>query len=69
MTPIFATKTLRLQFEKLLLQPLLNLDQIGRQPFTPVMVVDVLDECEHDKYEPTKIRLLPLLQKAKAVRL
>lgn len=67
--PGIASKSLREQFEKLLLQPLLNLDQLGRQPQTVVMVIDALDECEHDQDARNIIRLLPLLHKAKAVRL
>ncbi|KAJ5819444.1 hypothetical protein N7474_005035 [Penicillium riverlandense] len=67
--PDIASKSLREQFEKLLLQPLLNLNQLGRQPQTAVMVIDALDECEHDQDVRNIIRLLPLLQKAKAVRL
>ncbi|KAJ6055864.1 hypothetical protein N7444_004962 [Penicillium canescens] len=67
--PNIMSKTLREQFEKLLLQPLLNLDQLGRQPQTAVIVIDALDECEHDHDVRNIIRLLPLLQKAKAVRL
>jgi hypothetical protein len=67
--PDIASKSLREQFEKLLLQPLLNLDQLGRQPQTSVMVIDALDECEHDRDVQNIIRLLPLLQKTKAVRL
>jgi hypothetical protein len=67
--PDIASKSLREQFDKLLLQPLLNLDQIGRQPQTTVIVIDALDECEHDQDIRTIIRLLPLLQKVKAIRL
>jgi hypothetical protein len=67
--PDIGSKSLREQFEKLLLQPLLNLDQLGQQPQTVVMVIDALDECEHDQDVRNIIRLLPLLQKAKAVRL
>jgi hypothetical protein len=67
--PDIASKSLREQFEKLLLQPLLNLDQLGRQPQTAVMVIDALDECGHDQDVRNIIRLLPLLQQAKAVRL
>ncbi|RMJ28927.1 hypothetical protein PHISP_00138, partial [Aspergillus sp. HF37] len=67
--PDIASKSPREQFEKLLLQPLLNLDQLGQQPQTAVMVIDALDECEHDQDVRNIIRLLPLLQKAKAVRL
>ncbi|CAG8053137.1 unnamed protein product [Penicillium nalgiovense] len=67
--PDIASKSLMEQFEKLLLQPLLKVDQLGRQPQTAVMVIDALDECEHDQDVRNIIRLLPLLQKAKAVRL
>jgi hypothetical protein len=34
-----------------------------------VMVIDALDECEHDQDSRNLIQLLPLLQKAKAIRL
>lgn len=67
--PDLASKSLREQFEKLLLQPLLNLDELGRQPQTAVIVIDALDECEHGPDVRNIIRLLPLLQQAKAVRL
>lgn len=67
--PDIALKSLREQFEKLLLQPLLGLDQLGRQPQTAVIVIDALDECENDQDIRNIIRLLPLLQKAKSVRL
>ncbi|KAJ5369956.1 uncharacterized protein N7496_006048 [Penicillium cataractarum] len=67
--PDIASKSLREQFEKLLLQPLLGLDQLGRQPQAAVIVIDALDECEHDQDVRNIIRLLPLLQKVKAVRL
>mgnify|MGYP002718779258 CR=1 FL=1 len=67
--PDIISKSLREQFEKLLLQPLLDLDQLGRQPQTAVIVIDALDECEHDQDVRNIIRLLALLQKAKSVRL
>ncbi|KAJ5708639.1 WD domain-containing protein [Penicillium malachiteum] len=67
--PYVASKSLKEQFEKLLLQPLLNVDQVGRQPQTAVFVIDALDECEHDQDIRTIIQLLPLLKKVKAVRL
>jgi hypothetical protein len=67
--PDIASKSLREQFEKLLLQPLLSLDQLGRQPQMAVVVIDALDECENDQDIRNIIRLLPLLQKAKAVHL
>ncbi|KAL4980594.1 hypothetical protein BDW66DRAFT_124352 [Aspergillus desertorum] len=67
--PDIASKSLREQFEKLLLQPLLSLDQLGRQPQMAVVVIDALDECENDQDVRNILRLLPLLQKAKAVHL
>jgi hypothetical protein len=67
--PDIASKSLREQFEKLLLQPLVGLDQLDQQPQSAVMVIDALDECEHDQDVRNIIRLLPLLQKAKSVRL
>ncbi|RJE26741.1 NACHT domain protein, partial [Aspergillus sclerotialis] len=67
--PDISSKSLREQFEKLLFQPLLSLDQLGPQNQTAVMVIDALDECEHDQDVRNIIRLLPLLQKAKSVRL
>lgn len=67
--PDIASKSLKEQFDKLLLQPLLDLDQLNQQPHTTVIVVDALDECELDQNIRTMIRLLPLLQKANAVRL
>ncbi|GFF43825.1 hypothetical protein IFM46972_07340 [Aspergillus udagawae] len=67
--PDIALKSLREQFEGLLLQPLLSLDQFGGQPQTAVMVIDALDECEHGRDIRNIIPLLPCLQKAKSVRL
>jgi hypothetical protein len=67
--PDIASKSLREQFDKLLLQPLLSLDQLSRQSQTTVVVIDALDECDHDQDVRNIIRLLPLLQKVKAVRL
>lgn len=67
--PDIASKSLREQFEKLLLEPLLQLNQLDRQPQTAVIVIDALDECEHHQDVRNIIRLMPLLQKAKAVRL
>lgn len=67
--PDLASKSLREQFEKLLLQPLLNLGQLSRQPQTAIIVIDAIDECEHDQDVRDIIGLLPLLQKAKVARL
>ncbi|QKX60481.1 uncharacterized protein TRUGW13939_07626 [Talaromyces rugulosus] len=67
--PNIASKSLSEQFEKLLLQPLLNLDRLSGQRQTAVMVIDALDECEHDQDVQIIIQLLPLLQKVEAVHL
>jgi hypothetical protein len=67
--PDIVSKSLREQFEKLLLQPLLTLNQLGRQPQTVVIVIDALDECEHDWDVRAIIGLLPSLRKAEAVSL
>jgi hypothetical protein len=67
--PDTASRSLNEQFEKLLLQPLLNLNQLAGQPRNIVIVIDALDECEHDQDIRNIIRLLPLLQKAKSVHL
>lgn len=67
--PDITSKSLKEQFEKLLLQPLLSLDRLDQQPQTTVIVVDALDECEHDPDVENIIQLLPLLQKVKSVRL
>ncbi|PKY04101.1 NACHT and WD40 domain protein [Aspergillus campestris IBT 28561] len=66
--PDIASKSLGEQFDKLLLQPLLNLQPDG-QPLSAVIVIDALDECEHDQDTRNIIRLLPLLQKVKSVHL
>ncbi|KAL4942925.1 hypothetical protein BDV06DRAFT_235102 [Aspergillus oleicola] len=67
--PDIVSKSLREQFEKLLLQPLLTLNQLGRQTQTLVIVIDALDECEHDQDVSTIIGLLPSLRKVEAVSL
>ncbi|KAI9037866.1 uncharacterized protein KD926_011569, partial [Aspergillus affinis] len=67
--PGITSKSLREQFERLLLQPLLSLTQLGRQTQTAVIVVDALDECEHAQDIRNIIQFLPLLQKVKSVRL
>lgn len=68
--PEIDSKSLGEQFDKLLLQPLLDLDRYGQQTqITMIIVVDALDECEHDRDVINIVRLLPLLQKTKTVRL
>ncbi|KAJ5117635.1 hypothetical protein N7448_011267 [Penicillium atrosanguineum] len=67
--PKIATKSLKEQFEHLLLQPLLDLNQPCLNPQTAVIVIDALDECDHDQDIRTIIRLLHVLQRVKAIRL
>jgi hypothetical protein len=65
--PDIASKSLREQFEKLLLQPLLGLDQRDQLPQNTVIVIDALDECEHNQDIQNIIRLLPHLQEVKSL--
>ncbi|KAL3429913.1 WD40 repeat-like protein [Aspergillus tetrazonus] len=67
--PDIASKSLREQFEKLLLQPLLGLDQCDQLPQNTVIVIDALDECDHDQDVQNIIRLLPRLQEVKSLSL
>lgn len=68
--PDIASKSLKEQFDKILLQPLLDLDQLKDQPpYTAVIVIDALDECENDQDVRSIIRLLPLLQRVPAIHL
>lgn len=67
--PNITSKSLREQFEKLLLQPLLDLDKLGQRPQAAVIVIDALDECERDQDIRSIIRLLRLLQEAKVIHL
>ncbi|KAL4778102.1 hypothetical protein BJX76DRAFT_162903 [Aspergillus varians] len=64
-----ATRSLKLQFDKLILQPLLNLDPHPQQATVLLIVIDALDECEQEKEIQNILQLLPQLQEAKSVRL
>ncbi|KAL5357236.1 hypothetical protein BJX96DRAFT_181550 [Aspergillus floccosus] len=65
--PDIASKSLREQFEKLLLQPLRGLNPHDQLPQNTVIVIDALDECEHDQDIRNIIRLLPRLQEIKSL--
>lgn len=69
--PDLASKSLGEQFHNLLLQPLLNLDESGQidRPENIVIVLDALDECDHDQDIRSIIQLLPILQKAHFIRI
>jgi hypothetical protein len=60
--PDIAGKTMREQFDKLLLQPLLSLGRSNFPDQTVVVVVDALDECEGDDDIRLILQLLPQLQ-------
>jgi Cdc6-like AAA superfamily ATPase len=66
--PDLASKSLKKQFSRLLLQPLLNLESAKEQAPTVVIVIDALDECESDKDIRVILQLLPQLQMVTAVR-
>ena len=65
--PDISSKDLRQQFDKLLLQPLLNLEL--NEPASTVIVIDALDECEKEEDIRVLLQLLPQVQKSKYLRL
>ncbi|KAJ5633196.1 hypothetical protein N7490_009535 [Penicillium lividum] len=65
--PEVGSKSLGEQFDKLILQPLLDLDNLGQQIETAIIVIDALDECDHDNDSRIIIRLLSRLKESKAV--
>lgn len=65
--PDIATKSLKEQFNKLLLQPLVGLIHSDHRQ-TIVIVIDALDECELDNDIRAILQLLPQLQGSSAVR-
>lgn len=64
-----ATKGLKEQFDKLLLQPLLDLDLSAIPIPIVAIVIDALDECDVDNDMRLVLQLLPRLQNLGAVRL
>ncbi|KAE8422921.1 hypothetical protein BDV36DRAFT_244323 [Aspergillus pseudocaelatus] len=65
--PDIASKTLGQQFDKLLLQPLVNLTL--DEPTSTVIVIDALDECEQEEDIKILLDLLPQVQKSRSLRL
>lgn len=65
--PDISAKSLREQFDKLLLLPLQDQD-LGQRA-TLVIVVDALDECEQEDDIRIILQLLPQLQQSKSIRL
>jgi type II secretory pathway predicted ATPase ExeA len=66
-SPNLLSKSLREQFDKLLLQPLLGL-KLG-QPATVMIIIDALDECDQENDIRTILQLLFQLQEVKSVYL
>lgn len=64
--PGIGATSLEVQFDTLLLQPLLHLEGYGGDK---VIIIDALDECEHDTDEKEIITLLSRLQIAQSIRL
>lgn len=67
--PDISSKSLQTQFNQLLLQPLLNLGQTGQHASMRVMVIDALDECDHEDNIRLILRLLPQLRESSSVYL
>lgn len=66
--PDVGRKSLKMQFQQLLLQPLIELNQAGSHIKGIVMVIDALDECETDKDIGVILNLLPQLQELSTLR-
>jgi hypothetical protein len=66
--PAISGKSLREQFDKLLLQPLLAVDQ-GQSSTSTVVVIDALDECEREEDVEVILELLPKVEKATCTRI
>jgi hypothetical protein len=64
--PAISEKTLKDQFEKLILRPL---SEATVQALEPVIVIDALDECERDEDIQTILRLLSRTKDLKPVSL
>ncbi|KAJ5151368.1 uncharacterized protein N7482_010620 [Penicillium canariense] len=64
--PNISEKVLREQFEKLLLDPLFEIEHYG-ETTTKVIVIDALDECDLEEDIGLILRLLPQVQKSTSV--
>jgi hypothetical protein len=64
--PYISQRVLKDQFEKLILQPLLEMQQACAQASARIVVIDALDECEQEQNIRT---ILQLLARTKDIRL
>jgi hypothetical protein len=67
--PTIATKSLKEQCDKLLLQPLSQLKLYNQSTSIMVIVIDALDECEQEEDIKIIIRLLPCVTESSMMRL
>ncbi|CRG89769.1 putative WD repeat-containing protein all2124 [Talaromyces islandicus] len=67
--PNITAKSLKEQFNKLLLQPLLGIKQFDYPINTKVIVVDALDECEREEDVRVILQLLPQVHMSSFVQL
>jgi len=67
--PNISGKWMKEQFEKLILEPLLEKHCDSARILTRVIVVDALDECERDEDIKTILHLLSRTQEVRSVRL
>ncbi|KAJ5313615.1 uncharacterized protein N7443_000499 [Penicillium atrosanguineum] len=67
--PGIAARTMKEQFDKLLLHPLLSLQQSDHPIQTLLIVIDALDECERDNDLRLILQILPQLSQSYNLRL
>ncbi|CAG8382220.1 unnamed protein product [Penicillium salamii] len=67
--PDLGKKSLKVQFQGLLLRPLLDLDRLNSQMRMMFIIIDALDECDTDDDIRVILQLLPQLQELSTVRL
>ncbi|KAL2835372.1 putative wd40 protein [Aspergillus pseudoustus] len=65
--PKISAKPLKEQFDELIHKPLHSLNQSQRQSSRLVIVIDALDECDHDNDIQVIIQLLPRVQEANSL--
>jgi hypothetical protein len=66
--PVIATRGLKQQFNKLLLEPLLGLESSSENRILVIMI-DALDECESENDIRTILQLIPQLREPKVVQI
>ncbi|KAI9035569.1 uncharacterized protein KD926_003229 [Aspergillus affinis] len=64
-----SAKSLKEQFDKLVLQPLLSFEESNFPTRTVVITIDALDECENDNDIHVILQLLPQLKQVRLVHL